>query len=127
MLFNNYCIFVFFFFFFSSRRRHTRLQGDWSSDVCSSDLESLTDQLEREAEGLFAEIQSVGGVVKGMESRWFQRQMARSAGEVQRGVEAGARILVGVKDYLSADGHPVEFLKVSDAAAEEKRRRLRGR
>src|SRR2546426_2882883 len=29
----NYCC-----FFFSSRRRHTRLQGDWSSDVCSSDL-----------------------------------------------------------------------------------------
>src|SRR5256885_16421599 len=28
-----YCV-----FFFSSRRRHTRLQGDWSSDVCSSDL-----------------------------------------------------------------------------------------
>src|SRR2546426_7124349 len=28
-----------FFFFFSSRRRHTRLQGDWSSDVCSSDLD----------------------------------------------------------------------------------------
>src|SRR6266850_2929654 len=26
------------FFFFSSRRRHTRLQGEWSSDVCSSDL-----------------------------------------------------------------------------------------
>src|SRR3989454_8720753 len=30
-----------FFFFFSSRRRHTRLQGDWSSDVCSSDLVPL--------------------------------------------------------------------------------------
>src|SRR5437762_13091471 len=28
----------FFFFFFSSRRRHTRYIGDWSSDVCSSDL-----------------------------------------------------------------------------------------
>ena len=26
------------FFFFSSRRLHTSLQGDWSSDVCSSDL-----------------------------------------------------------------------------------------
>src|SRR6266446_7515844 len=26
-------------FFFSSRRRHTRLQGDWSSDVCSADLD----------------------------------------------------------------------------------------
>src|SRR5256885_9612522 len=32
---------VLVYFFFSSRRRHTRLQGDWSSDVCSSDL-SLT-------------------------------------------------------------------------------------
>src|SRR5256885_9043337 len=29
-------------FFFSSRRRHTRLQGDWSSDVCSSDLSTGT-------------------------------------------------------------------------------------
>src|SRR5437762_13344661 len=28
----------FVFFFFSSRRRHTRYIGDWSSDVCSSDL-----------------------------------------------------------------------------------------
>src|SRR5256885_12094823 len=36
------------FFFFSSRRRHTRLQGDWSSDVCSSDL------LERHREALEA-------------------------------------------------------------------------
>src|SRR5207249_8420934 len=29
----------FIFFFFSSRRRHTRSKRDWSSDVCSSDLE----------------------------------------------------------------------------------------
>src|SRR6267142_2864172 len=29
------------FFFFSSRRRHTRLTCDWSSDVCSSDLEKV--------------------------------------------------------------------------------------
>src|SRR5256885_10751613 len=32
------------FFFFSSRRRHTRLQGDWSSDVCSSDLKPRYDE-----------------------------------------------------------------------------------
>src|ERR1039457_7332929 len=31
-------VFICVCFFFSSRRRHTRLQGDWSSDVCSSDL-----------------------------------------------------------------------------------------
>src|SRR5256885_9835649 len=33
------------YFFFSSRRRHTRLQGDWSSDVCSSDLVELLGKL----------------------------------------------------------------------------------
>src|SRR5574337_675096 len=37
------CVFVervvFFCFFFSSRRLHTSLSGDWSSDVCSSDLD----------------------------------------------------------------------------------------
>src|SRR5256885_13178471 len=31
-------------FFFASRRRHTRLQGDWSSDVCSSDLQLVGQQ-----------------------------------------------------------------------------------
>ena len=33
------CLVFFCFFFFSSRRRHTRLVRDWSSDVCSSDLQ----------------------------------------------------------------------------------------
>src|SRR5437762_12735415 len=34
-----------FFFFFSSRRRHTRYIGDWSSDVCSSDLTALAEEI----------------------------------------------------------------------------------
>src|SRR5690606_40020789 len=33
-----------FFFFFSSRRRHTRFSRDWSSDVCSSDLQIIADK-----------------------------------------------------------------------------------
>src|SRR5437763_9414967 len=37
-------IIFFFFFFFSSRRRHTRYIGDWSSDVCSSDLRGTDDR-----------------------------------------------------------------------------------
>src|SRR5437763_13422966 len=37
-------VFVFLIFFFSSRRRHTRYIGDWSSDVCSSDLPSARRQ-----------------------------------------------------------------------------------
>src|SRR2546426_4495214 len=36
-----------FIFFFSSRRRHTRLQGDWSSDVCSSDLNAFIESFNR--------------------------------------------------------------------------------
>ena len=35
------CLLLFCFFFFSSRRRHTRWSGDWSSDVCSSDLDII--------------------------------------------------------------------------------------
>src|SRR5437762_9256703 len=34
-------------FFFSSRRRHTRYIGDWSSDVCSSDLIDMLQRLEQ--------------------------------------------------------------------------------
>ena len=87
-------------------------------------VESLTEQLEREAEALFAEIQSVGGVVKGIESGWFQRQIARSAAEFQRDVEAGRRVIVGMNDYVSEDDHPVEILKVSTDAEALQRRRL---
>src|SRR2546427_5613099 len=36
-----------FFFFFSSRRRHTRFDCDWSSDVCSSDLQTLMSEYVR--------------------------------------------------------------------------------
>src|SRR6266516_4958778 len=41
----------FFFFFFSSRRRHTRSYGDWSSDVCSSDLGLAGDDPDNQADG----------------------------------------------------------------------------
>src|SRR5215813_14375890 len=40
------------FFFFSSRRRHTRCGRDWSSDVCSSDLDGQGDTLVRDAKPL---------------------------------------------------------------------------
>ena len=87
-------------------------------------LETLTDRLEREAEAMFAEIQSIGGVVQGIESGWFQRQIARSAAQYQREVESGQRIIVGVSDFVSEDDHPVEIMKVSNDAEENQRRRL---
>src|SRR6476661_9185259 len=45
----------FIFFFFSSRRRHTRFKCDWSSDVCSSDLEDGMAELHQRASAWFAE------------------------------------------------------------------------
>jgi methylmalonyl-CoA mutase N-terminal domain/subunit len=87
-------------------------------------LESLTDQMEREAEALFAEIQSIGGVVAGIESGWFQRQIARSAAEFQRDVEAQRRVIVGVNEFVSEDDHPVEVLRVTNDAEESQRRRV---
>src|SRR5256885_6326019 len=61
------------FFFFSSRRRHTRLQGDWSSDVCSSDL--------------IVPLDSVGRA--GGPSRRFARRRRRRGGEIGRGAWRG--------------------------------------
>src|SRR5256885_8818776 len=43
-------------FFFSSRRRHTRLQGDWSSDVCSSDLRLQPEEITLEDNVAFASL-----------------------------------------------------------------------
>src|SRR2546429_9048873 len=40
-----------FFFFFSSRRRHTRCSRDWSSDVCSSDLQGIRQMVTKLALG----------------------------------------------------------------------------
>src|SRR6059036_2414967 len=87
-------------------------------------VEALTDQLEREAEALFAEITSIGGVVRGIETGWFQRQIAQSAAAFQRQVEMGEKVIVGVNEFLSDDDHPVEILKVSNDAEDEQRRRL---
>src|SRR5690348_18287300 len=47
------------FFFFSSRRRHTRWTGDWSSDVCSSDLLEL-DRDAHQAAGVDGVVGRVG-------------------------------------------------------------------
>src|SRR5690606_12058202 len=48
-------------FFFSSRRRHTRFSRDWSSDVCSSDLE-LTEQPSLHAQPVGRVVEVLGGI-----------------------------------------------------------------
>jgi methylmalonyl-CoA mutase, N-terminal domain len=87
-------------------------------------LETLTDQLEREAEGLFAEIEAQGGVVKAIESGWFQRQIAHSSMRFQTELEQGRRTIVGVNDFVEEAEGPVEILKVGDQAERTQRERM---
>jgi len=87
-------------------------------------VEALTDQIEREAEALFGEIASVGGVVRGIETGWFQRQIAQAAAAFQRQAEASEKVIVGVNEFLSDEDHPVEILKVSNDAEDAQKRRM---
>ncbi|MFZ5623196.1 MAG: acyl-CoA mutase large subunit family protein [Gemmatimonadota bacterium] len=87
-------------------------------------VEALTDALEREAEGIFAEIEAQGGVVAGIERGWFQRQIANSATRFQAEVEQHRRVIVGVNEFVETEEPTVDILKVSDAAELRQRERL---
>jgi len=87
-------------------------------------IEALTDVLEREAEALFAEIEAQGGVVRAIETGWFQRQIASSSARFQSEVEQGRRTLVGVNDFVEEAEAPVQILRVGDAAEQTQRERL---
>ena len=71
-------------------------------------VESLTDELERDALEIFAEIDALGGVVPGIEQGWFQQQIAMSAMRQQREIERGERIIVGVNGFTEGSG-PIEI------------------
>jgi methylmalonyl-CoA mutase N-terminal domain/subunit len=87
-------------------------------------VEALTDELEREAEGLFAEIEAQGGVVAAIEGGWFQRQIAASSSRFQAEVEAGRRTIVGLNEFVEEEEHPMDILKISDEAETSQRARM---
>jgi methylmalonyl-CoA mutase N-terminal domain/subunit len=87
-------------------------------------VEALTDGMEREAAGLFAEIEAQGGVVKAIENGWFQRQIAQSASRFQAELEQRRRLVVGVNEFVEEQEPPVEILKVSDVAEQTQRERM---
>jgi methylmalonyl-CoA mutase N-terminal domain/subunit len=87
-------------------------------------VEALTDQMEREAEALFADIDAQGGVVPAIESGWFQRQIARSAARFQAELESGRRVIVGVNDFVEEEATPPEILRIGDDADRVQRGRM---
>jgi len=87
-------------------------------------VEALTDGLDREAAGLFAEIEAQGGVVPAIENGWFQRQIAESASRFQTEVEHNRRIIVGLNEFMEEQEAPVDILRVTDAAERTQRERM---
>jgi len=64
-------------------------------------VEALTDQLEAEAESIFARIAQLGGTLRAVESGWVQQQIQHSAYLWQRQVDSGEAIVVGVNKFQS--------------------------
>jgi methylmalonyl-CoA mutase N-terminal domain/subunit len=83
-------------------------------------VERLTDDLEREAEALFGEIEKLGGVVRGLETGWFQRKIAESAARQQWEIEQHRRLVVGVNEFETHDEElAIPLLEMDEAAARE--------
>ena len=87
-------------------------------------VEALTDGMEREAAGLFAEIEAQGGVVSAIESGWFQRQIAQSAARFQREVEQRRRLVVGLNEFVEEAEPPVDTLRIGTEAEQTQRERM---
>ncbi len=88
-------------------------------------VEALTDKLENEAEALFAKIEEVGGVVRGLETGWLQRQISESSSRQQWEVEQRRRTIVGVNDFVTEEGElTIPLLKVGIEAEREQRARM---
>ena len=88
-------------------------------------VETLTTELEREAEMLFKQIEEVGGVVRGLETGWLQRKINESAARQQWEIEQHRRVIVGVNEFVT-DGPAVEIelLKIAEQTEREQRRRM---
>ncbi len=88
-------------------------------------VESLTDQMEREAETLFEEIERAGGVVRALETGWLQRRIAESAGRQQWEIEQRRRIIVGVNEFVTEESElTIPLLRVGEEADREQRARM---
>jgi isobutyryl-CoA mutase large subunit len=97
-------------------------------------VEALTDELERQAEEIFARIRAMGdgsehfpmtsGILRGIEDGWFSAEIAESAFAYQRKLEKGDKRVVGVNVHESAWADELEILRISHAVEREQCRVL---
>lgn len=94
-------------------------------------VEALTDEMERQAEELFAHLDDIGsgsmleGAIQGIEENWFQGRIADSAYELERRLNAGDHIRVGVNAFTEGnDEDQMELLRISGEDETKQRKRL---
>jgi methylmalonyl-CoA mutase N-terminal domain/subunit len=77
-------------------------------------IENLTDEVEAKAWELITKIDAMGGSVSAIEQGFIQDEIARSAYEYQKGIESGAKIIVGVNKFTSAETGDTPVFKIDD-------------
>src|SRR3954464_6461243 len=88
-------------------------------------VEALTDQLEREAEGLFEQIDGIGGVGKGLEDGWLQKKINESAARQQWEIEQHRRVIVGVNEFVTDEEElTIPILRIGAEVDRDQRARL---
>ncbi len=94
-------------------------------------VEALTDEMERRAEEMFAYLDELGdgsmleGAIQGIEENWFQGRLADSAYELERRLNAGDHIRVGVNAFKDGnDEDQMELLRISGEDETKQRKRL---
>ena len=94
-------------------------------------VEELTNEMERRAEEIFADIEAFGngsmldGCINGIEENWFQSRIADSAYDLERKFNSGKRIIVGVSQFLEGnDEDEIDLLRITNEDEQKQRRRL---
>ncbi|MEI7769721.1 MAG: methylmalonyl-CoA mutase family protein [Chloroflexales bacterium] len=82
-------------------------------------VEALTDELERQARALMAQIDEMGGAVDAVERGWVQEQIADSAYAYQKRVESGERVVVGLNKFVDNAATDVPIFKLDENVTRE--------
>ncbi len=88
-------------------------------------VETLTNQMEREARQYFERIEALGGMIAALEAGFFRREIADAAFTYQREVDAKRKLIVGVNAFQEADEKPLETLTIDETVEKEQVARLR--
>jgi methylmalonyl-CoA mutase N-terminal domain/subunit len=88
-------------------------------------IESLTDQIEQNAQTYLEKIDELGGAVRGIELGFQQREIHNAAYAWQRRVESGDAVVVGVNEFVEEDAARPELLRVDEALQRKRAEKLR--